>query len=251
MDKNSFLIINDIIYSLYACPTFEDLRKRFLARLKMLIPFSYSSIMIADGSQQDIVRLASPICYPDYFVDAEMEYMKRPEQDLLLWMLHSKESILVKESDMIDEDKRLNSALYLTCYKKYNVYDSIQFSIVYQQELLGVLSLFRTKIDGAFTDDDLFFLRSLGIHLNSVFHRLITEKDKPPFDTEKLVESLALQYHLTPREAQILSMIFVYRSNAEIVQELNICENTIQKHMQNLFRKMNVSSKWELLRFLL
>ena len=34
----------------------------------------------------------------------------------------------------------------------------------------------------------------------------------------------------------------------EIAQSLGIRENTLQKHLQNIFRKTNVTSRWELLR---
>ncbi|MCB5475987.1 MULTISPECIES: LuxR C-terminal-related transcriptional regulator [Blautia] len=42
--------------------------------------------------------------------------------------------------------------------------------------------------------------------------------------------------------------MFQYRNNDEIAQSLGIRENTLQKHLQNIFRKTNVTSRWELLR---
>ncbi|NSK76881.1 helix-turn-helix transcriptional regulator [Blautia massiliensis] len=54
--------------------------------------------------------------------------------------------------------------------------------------------------------------------------------------------------HLTARELQIAEQIFQYRNNDEIAQSLGIRENTLQKHLQNIFRKTNVTSRWELLR---
>ena len=47
---------------------------------------------------------------------------------------------------------------------------------------------------------------------------------------------------------EVLRLLYSGYTNAEIADEMQIQENTIQKHMQNIFRKMNVSSKWELLR---
>lgn len=44
MDKNIFLIFNDILYDLYQCTSAEDLKNQFLPRLKLLLPFSYASI---------------------------------------------------------------------------------------------------------------------------------------------------------------------------------------------------------------
>ncbi|MGN1142602.1 MAG: helix-turn-helix transcriptional regulator [Oliverpabstia sp.] len=248
MDKNNFLIINDIIYELYDCKSMEELQKNFLRRLKLLIPYSYASILLTDKQDTEKIRLTSPICYPESFVEAENEYMKLADEDHLLWILHSRESTLIRESDLIGEERRLNTPLYLHCYRKYNVFDSLQFTIVYQQNLLGVLSLFRTKIDGEFSDEDMFYLRSLGMHLNAVLYKITIESENM-FSKRAGIEELQKQYGLTVRETQILELIFQFQNNEEVVKKLDIKENTLQKHMQNIFRKMNASSKWDLLQF--
>ena len=36
--------------------------------------------------------------------------------------------------------------------------------------------------------------------------------------------------------------------NKQIAATMNISENTLQKHLQNLFRKFGVGSKWELMK---
>ena len=248
MDKNSFLIINDIIYELYNCKSMEELQKNFLRRLKLLIPYSYASILLTDKQDTEKIRLTSPICYPESFVEAENEYLKLADEDHLLWILHSRESTLIRESDLIGEERRLNTPLYLHCYRKYNIYDSLQFTIVHQQNLLGVLSLFRTKIDGEFSDEDMFYLRSLGMHLNAVLYKITTDSENK-VSKRASIEGLQKQYGLTVREAQILELIFQFQNNEEIVEKLAIKENTLQKHMQNIIRKMNASSKWDLLQF--
>ena len=43
-------------------------------------------------------------------------------------------------------------------------------------------------------------------------------------------------------------MIYAYRDNTEISQSLGITDSTLQKHLQNIFRKTKTSSRWELLR---
>lgn len=253
MEKNSFLMINDMIYDLYACRTREDLKSNFLRRLKMLIPYSYASILFHDGTTSpDNVSLTAPLCIPDSFEEAEKEYLKAADQDHLLWLIHSREPRVIRESDLLEENARLNSPLYLRCYRKFNIYDSLQYASVYQQEFLGVLTLFRTKSDNPFTNEDSFYLRSLGMHFNAVLRRINEQENSHahPDAADAISEKLRRQYLLTPRETQILSMIFNYADNNEITESLGICETTLQKHIQNIFRKTNTGSKWELLRFL-
>lgn len=249
MEKNTFLIYNDIVYGLYSCNTLNELKKNFLLPLKMLIPFSYGSILIADNSiVSDEVVFAPPLCIPESFTDAELEYIQFAEKDDLLWLIHSKEPTLIKESDLLRDEKRLNSPLYMHCYRKYNIFDSLQYSIVYNQSFLGILTLFRTKIDGSFNDDDMFYLRSMGLHLNYALNRINNMlSDTSDNDMKKHLENLKEKYNLTPRESEILSLIFEFRGNDEIAELLNIQENTLQKHMQNIFRKTNAASRWKLL----
>lgn len=251
MEKNNFLIFNDIVYDLYTCETTEDLSEKFLRRLKMLIPYTYASILFADRSPDaPNIYLPEPVCIPKSFTEAEMQYIRHADEDHLLWLIHGKESTLIRESDLMQDESRLNSPLYLRCYQKYNIYDTLQYSIVCQQQLLGILTLFRTRIDGAFSDDDMFFLRSFGIHLNIVLYRICVENTgRRSWSNTRTLQELCRQYQLTAREGEILGLLFEYKNNDEIAGMLSIRENTLQKHMQNIFRKLEVSSKWELLRF--
>lgn len=60
------------------------------------------------------------------------------------------------------------------------------------------------------------------------------------------IQSL-LDVHLTSREKEILSLIFCGNTNRDIASSLCISGNTLKTHLKNLFRKLGVSSKNELL----
>lgn len=251
MEKNNFYIINELIYNLYSYESIEAFTKHFLPGIKLLIPYSYASLLLCQkpkaSEASEELLFHPPICCPAYFEEAEEEYLRSIRDDHLLWILHASESQVIRESDLIEEEKRLSSPLYVRCYRKFNIFDTLQYTIVYQQKLLGVLTLFRTKIDGAFSDEDMFCLRSLGLHLNAVVHRLCTLPSLT-WETGRLTSELRLQYQLTGREEQILAFLYDYQNNNEIAEALGISEHTLQKHLQNIFRKMHISSKWELLR---
>jgi DNA-binding CsgD family transcriptional regulator len=149
---------------------------------------------------------------------------------------------------MLNDEKRLNSPLYVNCYQKFDVYDDMQFTIVCGGKLLGLLTLYRTRIDGTFTTDDMFFMRALGMHLNAVMYRMLAEESGGLRPNKTHLDDLRQKYHLTEREAEILHHLSKFETNAEIADALGIRENTLQKHLQNLFRKLEVSSKWELLK---
>ena len=61
--------------------------------------------------------------------------------------------------------------------------------------------------------------------------------------------NLASTYHLTNREAEILQLIFEDMDNQDIAEKLCISGYTLKKHLQNLYRKFDVSNKWGLLKY--
>ncbi len=53
---------------------------------------------------------------------------------------------------------------------------------------------------------------------------------------------------LSPREREVLALVLEGESNASIAERLFISESTVKKHVNSLFRKLKVGSRWELLR---
>lgn len=252
MEKNQFLIYNDLINHLYDCTTIEELKTEFMVPIRMLIPYTYCSILLAAEpvgtsslANAENLYQPEPICVPDTFAEAEKRYIEKAAQDPVLWLIHGNESTLVCESEILSDKERLEGELHRYCYESYDIYDTMQYSIVSDKHLLGVLSLFRTRIDGCFQSDDMFFLRSIGVHLNKVFPQILSGDHKKS-TTLRTVEDIRERYGLTARETQILERILQFDSNEEIAECYDISSLTVQKHIQNLLRKLEVSSRLEL-----
>jgi DNA-binding NarL/FixJ family response regulator len=56
---------------------------------------------------------------------------------------------------------------------------------------------------------------------------------------------------LNPREYQVLKLVIDGKGNADMANVLNVTENTIEKHISNILRKMQISSRSALLSFVL
>ena len=55
------------------------------------------------------------------------------------------------------------------------------------------------------------------------------------------------EHGLTPREKEVAALIMQGRSKSYIAETLFISENTVKYHSKNLYRKIGINSKGELL----
>lgn len=247
MQNNEFLLINNIIYQIYSISDFNTMKVTFLNLLKMLIPNTASSILMADNSDSKNL-LCNPICVPDIYSETENKYLSIEDQDFSRWIMLSKQCILIRESELMPEEELIKTEIYQKCYKPFGLHYSMQLTLVYNNIFLGVISLYRKKEDGDFTNDEMFLMKSFSDHLNLRFYQSISADSSHSSNTYSIV-NLASTYHLTNREAEILQLIFDDMDNQDIAEKLCISGYTLKKHLQNLYRKFDVSNKWGLLKF--
>lgn len=60
-------------------------------------------------------------------------------------------------------------------------------------------------------------------------------------------EDIAMEHNLTPREKEVMEFVYRGLNNAEIAGELYISQNTVKHHVYNLFKKLQVSNRIELI----
>lgn len=66
-----------------------------------------------------------------------------------------------------------------------------------------------------------------------------------PMEPES-IENKTLLFHLTERELEILKLAYGGLTNPEIAEELYISRHTVKRHMHNIFEKLNVSTRLEM-----
>lgn len=247
MDKNKVMHLNSVIYRLYDTDNFLLLRKNLLAQLDTLIPYAYASILLAD-MEGKTGGFREPVCVPEDFVQLENRYIHMAHKDHTLWYLEAGQPMVICESKMVSDAKRLASPIYQECYKAYGIYDTLQATIAYDHVALGAMTLYRTMKEGRFGEEDSFCLQLIVNHLNRLFYNHLvgggTDKVRPS-DMKVLQE----QYVLTKRETEILMHCLNGKDDREIVEELQISPYTLKKHMHHIYQKLKVSSRWDLLKF--
>jgi DNA-binding CsgD family transcriptional regulator len=69
----------------------------------------------------------------------------------------------------------------------------------------------------------------------------------PPLNMEALPESFLTKYNITDREHEIILKVVQGKSNADIAGELFISLATVKTHLHNIYRKIDVDSRYDLL----
>lgn len=68
-----------------------------------------------------------------------------------------------------------------------------------------------------------------------------------PAEIATYCQDLAIEYGLTPREAEILALVALGRSAKYISEELTVSYNTTRTHVRHIYEKLNIHSKQELI----
>lgn len=106
--------------------------------------------------------------------------------------------------------------------------------IISNGQLIGVVGCTREQSMPAFNIQNLADLSAVCLHL-SVW--VTTVRSQQP---------LCKSDRLTPRELQIAELVALGRTNAEIGTELWITENSVKQALKRMFRKLEVSSRTEM-----
>lgn len=114
--------------------------------------------------------------------------------------------------------------------------------IVSHGQLVGAVGCTREQSMPAFNAQNLADLSAICLHLSAwtatVREAKLSRRESPyqPFKSDRL----------TPRELQIAELVALGRTNAEIGNQLWITENSVKQALKRMFRKLDVSSRTEM-----
>jgi DNA-binding CsgD family transcriptional regulator len=242
ISKNDLLLLNNTIHHIYSFEDSFDMRKQLMQKLSLLIPFTGATFYLADVT--DSTKMSHPIAYnlPDEFCEQYIENYQ--SLDYSRGLLFTGKSMVYRESDILADSQRVQTPYYKIFYEKYNFHHSVHIIISNHQLFLGVLSFFRQKDAPNFNQNELTILTCLVDHLE---FRLYQDYQKLKIaDKKKTVRQTAEDFWLTKREEKVLRLLIDGLDNQEICDLLCITNNTLKKHILNLYRKMNINNRVQL-----
>ena len=238
LQTNDWLILNSIIYEIYTTADFDGMRKKFLEQMKMLVDFDSADFYLAkkDGSK----RLTEPITY-NCDEDACVDY---EDLDYSRGIMYSGKCLVYRETDIISDEKRVQTEYYNKIYRPNNWHYSLQMIIAKDKQFLGVVTLYRNIGKDDFNHDEVFLVDTLKEHMA---YRLWQQRQNRIQFGEKLTVSAATEkFGLTRQEHNILHLLMEGKDNSFICDYLSISINTLKKHILNIYRKLGIRNRVQL-----
>lgn len=236
---NEWLLLNSAIYNIYTTSDYTEMRQKLLEQLKLMIDFDSANFYLA--SKDNPHKLKSPVrlnLEPEF----TEKYLKNySDIDYSTGIMFSGNSLIYRESDILPENERVKTDYYKMFYETYHFHFSLHFAISKNYQFLGIISLFRRKGKRDFDVDDIMIFELLQQHLEYRMYRryAIASEMKDKITVHEAVQ----KYQLTRREETVLNYLLQGMGNDTICDKLCIANNTLKKHILNIYRKLGINQR--------
>jgi len=246
LEHSQWARINEIVTDIYSGHDIYDLRINFLNKINELIPYEKGFIDLGHQKDTHVVFFdpVSTTMDKDYLVSYYKDY---ESLDTMFWFFARHENSIYRETDYVSKAMMEASVFAREWLGPQDIFYSMGSKIGRGRNLYGSVNLWRSLNHGDFSDEELYILEVLNIHLciyfSEKFPNGIRRNEKNDYS-----DTLMHLYHLTARESDVVRMIYQGCSIRETAKKLFISENTVKKHTFNIFQKMNIHTRAQLVR---
>lgn len=235
-EANEWVIFNNIIYQIHQTSDFKRMCQTFLKQMKLLI--DYDSAVIYFSSQEDLPELTDYICY--HYPEEEAEQFLREYQhhDFSKNMFLNGKGMVFRGSDICADNGRNEN------HTNEQQEHSVHIFPAYDGKVLAKISLYRSQSKSNFIYDEIFLLEMLRDHLALRIERCYEERARQ--HNKLSIDECGTQYHLTARETTILGLLMQGLPNEVICTQLVITNNTLKKHILNIYKKLHIRNRTQL-----
>ncbi|MGH7729275.1 MAG: helix-turn-helix transcriptional regulator [Vulcanimicrobiaceae bacterium] len=206
----------------------ERYRSAVVDHLMALVPSDVVSYNLFGPSGLIAVDRPSGTCTPA-LLSALSPLLK--DHALISYALSSGDARPYRLSDFGSQRQFAATALYADFYTKLGLRSEIAFAVKFGAHVLAI-GLDRTG--GDYSDREFELVRLVAPHIIAA-HRNLWE-----IENLRVGEAAALTGSLTAREREVLASASLGKTNPEIAVALSISARTVQKHLENVFRKLSV-----------
>jgi DNA-binding CsgD family transcriptional regulator len=218
----------------------EDFRVGLMAALHRAIRCDWVSINEVGPEPGDFWGMVEPNL-PREAAEIFARYMH--QNPLLSYMLKSRRGSARRLSEMISTEDLHRLDLYRYFYGPIGLEYQIAFTLPQQPPRMLGIAISRNGPNGDFDDRDRDMLNQARPYLIQSYRNAIAfEGMRAAIGSEALTDAL-LGAGLTQREAEVIGLLARGSSNGDLATTLGISTRTAEKHVQNAFRKLGVTSR--------
>jgi len=250
--------IYDFLAGMGKLADFSVFPDRILGLLRVLIPFDAANYFIysedwaelESGDEASVANLAT-LDVPEQATAAYIDYYHRI--DPIMADYFNTRSPL-KSSDIIHNRRWEQSEYYFDFLRPNSFYYLLGTDLHYGERIMGTVTLLRSRNGPDFSNEELFSLELLRPHIAEQMYRLLAashrlvdreanEDSGAEEESERRLLRFRLDYNLSPRESEVLELIVRGFTNRKISEALFISENTVKKHVYNIFQKTGAENR--------
>ncbi len=241
-EANEWVIFNNITYQIHQIADYDVMCSRFLEQMRLLMDFD--AAVFYYSSEKELPQLTHAVCY-GYSDAVAKDYLDNYQsKDFSRGLLMGGKNMVYRESDVFSEEERAGTECFQRFCKGQGYHHSVHILPAYDAKVLAKVSFFRKQGKPDFVYDDIFLLDMFKEHLALRTAHYYEDKAR---QREKLsVHECEERFRLTARETTILGLLMQGLPNEVICSQLTITNNTLKKHILNIYKKLNIRNRTQL-----
>jgi DNA-binding NarL/FixJ family response regulator len=227
----------DLVGEVMGLLDIDEFRRGLLLALKNVLPSKWASLN--DMGPDWVVAIAEPRAEPQWFDKfAEVAH----ENPIYQHLVRTGDGQALRFSDVAAPGELEATRLYREFYVPMGVDHQIAFTLPNGARGMLAVALSRGAEQGDYSDAERNFLNRARPYLIQAY------RNASAYSREARESRLAGALEaegLTAREAEVMRLVALGRSNADAASELDLSIRTVQKHVERAFRKLGTNSRSE------
>lgn len=245
LSDREILSLYSVTKACYEIKSLVEFKEFVSTKLRQVFPHEFAACCIAELPLNRMLRLIN--------IDFPREYLHgviRPDQviqsPVTVW-LRQQSPLLIR----VDEVNELVNPMWLRLAREHHIQN------IASHGLLDISGSFFSYFSFARVHQSVLekyeeYLNFLVPHLHIVLvqqlfyprvHHGLCLRDSNVSSNYDDANKVCVQYGLTQREKQVIAWVCAGKTNWEISRIINISENTVKNHVQNIYKKLGVTNR--------
>ena len=228
-------VLLELVGGVMGLLSLDELRHGVLHALLRAVPAKWASLN--EVGPEGVVSLVEPPLDEEWF-DRFAELAR--ENPIYQRFARTQDGRAYRFSDVTTREELTATRLYREVYAPLGINHQIAVTLPAERDRVLALVLSREHRD--FTDAERDLLDRARPFLIQAYRNALAYHDLRGGSAEAL-EAALVANGLTAREAEVLGLVALGGSNRDVAARLDLSDRTVQKHLQNTFRKLGVHTR--------